>query len=79
MPHQKAEDRVRALHGLARYYKERKDWPALVECCKQALPLFTEATEGLAAMGAFEERLLFWFADAAEAQGGMGLARRYDE
>ena len=61
-----------ALHGLARYYKERKD-------CKEALPLFPEAEEGLSVVGCFEERLLLLLADAAEAQGDMGLARRYDE
>ena len=54
-------------------------WAALIECCKQALPLFPEVEEGRAAVGRFKERILLLLADAAEAQGGMGLARRYDE
>ena len=77
LPHQRARDRGGALQGLARYHKERKDWPAVIECCKQAFLLFSEAKEGLAAIGRFEERLLLLLADAAEAQGDMRLAQRY--
>jgi tetratricopeptide (TPR) repeat protein len=77
LPHQRARDRGGALQGLALYHKERKDWPAVIECCKQAFLLFPEAEEELRRMGRFEERLLLLLADAAEAQGDMGLARRY--
>lgn len=58
---------------------EYKDWPTVIKYCKEALLLIPEAKEGLAAMGRCEERLLLLLADAAEAQGDMGLARRYDE
>jgi hypothetical protein len=70
---------VSALQGLADYYKECKDWPAVIECCEQAFLLFPEAEEELAAIGRCQKRLLLLLADAAEAQGDMELARGYDE
>jgi len=57
-----------ALHGMARYHQERREWVALTECCKQALPLLPEA-KGELVKPRFEERFLLSLADAAVAQG----------
>jgi len=78
-PHQKARDSVMALHGMARYHQERREWAALTECCKEALTLYPEVKGDFVRVGCFEERLLLFLADAAEAQGDMGLAREYDD
>lgn len=67
-----------ALHGMARYHKERKDWVALIVCCEEGLRSLPEATGGLNPADCMETRLLLLLADVAEARGGVEVARKHD-
>ena len=69
-------ERMFALFGLARYHRERKDWGSLIECCNEALTLRRQVREHIGQTG---EKLLLLLADAAEAQGYMSRAYKYDE
>ena len=40
-------DCVNALHGLARYHKERKDWAKTIECCDEALTILPNVKKGI--------------------------------
>jgi len=70
-------DRVNALHGLARYHKERKDWVKTIQCSEKALHFFPHVKKGIL-IDEIEERLLLLLADAAEGQGDLRRAREFD-
>lgn len=70
-------DRVNALHGLARYHKERKDWTKTIECSAKALQIFPHVKKGIL-IDEMDKRLLLLLADAAEGQGDLKRAREFD-
>lgn len=77
-PHAGPTNRVNALHGLACFHKERKDWGKTIECSEAALELLPKVKKGIL-IDEMEERLLLLLADAAEGQGKLRQAREYDE
>lgn len=66
---------VNALHGMARYHKERKEWVEVIEFGEEALRFIPDAKKQIHV----EEMLLIVLADAAEGQGDMPRAREYDK
>jgi hypothetical protein len=73
-----AGGKVDALQGLARIYKERKDWPNVFKYCAEIVRVLPQAPTSLP-QAQCQAKLQLLLADAEEGRGNLRRAREHDE